>query len=110
MGSEMCIRDSFLKGLHKSGLRRSIKYDDTEMTLALDVCLPDSNDWFRVTYKEAVHEYKERIETGKRGRGEPATTQQHYSDASASTGGAGTSRGGNAAFSRGGEDREASSL
>ena len=51
-----------LKDTHKAGLRRSIKYDDTDLTLVLDACLPNSSDWFRVTYDDAVEQHKQKTQ------------------------------------------------
>lgn len=52
-----------LKDRHGVGLRRNIKYNDTDMTLVMDACLPDSSDWFRVSYEDAVSEHRQRSRT-----------------------------------------------
>ena len=39
-----------LRGLHGNGLKRNVKYDDPNLSLVLDVKLPDSEDWMRLDW------------------------------------------------------------
>ena len=51
-----------LKKLHGPGLRRNLKFDDTDCTLFLDVCLPGENDWMRVDFEEALIGRKQELQ------------------------------------------------
>ena len=45
------------------GLKRSIKFDDTEMSLRIDVCFPGDDDWTKVSYELAREEVEKRKKT-----------------------------------------------
>ena len=43
-----------LKKIHGPGFRRNVKFDDGELSLYMDVCLPNENDWMRIDYADAL--------------------------------------------------------
>lgn len=45
-----------LKKLHGQGLRRSIRFDDSSLSVYMDVKLPDQDDWMRVPWQMASEE------------------------------------------------------
>ena len=45
-----------LRSKYGPGLKRHIRFDDTEMDLIMDVKLPDQQDWYRVDYMFALEE------------------------------------------------------
>ena len=47
---------SILRRTHGKKLRRNIKFDDAEMSLYMDVCLPGETTWLKVDYEMALSE------------------------------------------------------
>ena len=51
-----------VRAKYQEGIRRSIKYDDSDRSLALDICLPNSTTWHRITPVQALEAKKAREE------------------------------------------------
>ena len=49
-----------LHGIHGSGFKRNIKFDDRERSLYMDVKLPKADEWFRVDHDLAIENRRER--------------------------------------------------
>ena len=47
---------AILRRQHGNSLRRNIKFDDSELSLYMDVCLPGDNNWLRVDFDMAMQE------------------------------------------------------
>lgn len=45
---------------HGPGTRRNVKFDDTEETMYIDICLPEESFWHRIPHKEAA-QYRVKI-------------------------------------------------
>ena len=56
-----------LKRQHGNGLKRNIKFDDALLTLFMDVKLPNSDDWMKVTWEKAREEINEmdKLDSGR---------------------------------------------
>ena len=48
----------YLKHKHGDGLRRHIRFDDYDMTLVMDFCLPLEDTWHRTDYENAREELR----------------------------------------------------
>ena len=51
-----------VRSKYPEGIKRSIKYDDSERSLALDICLPGSTSWHRISPVQALEAKKAREE------------------------------------------------
>ena len=51
-----------LKKEFGAGLKRSIKYEDSTMSLAMDVRLPEEQEWIRLTHTDIVKITRDRTE------------------------------------------------
>ena len=52
LGSDYRALDAYgarLRSRFGQGMKRSIKFNDDEQTLYMDICLPNSEEWIRVT-------------------------------------------------------------
>ena len=52
LGSDYRVLDAYgarLRGRFGEGFKRGLKFNDDEQTLFMDICLPGSNEWIRVT-------------------------------------------------------------
>ena len=72
---------SILKRMHGKGFRRNIKFDDSDLTLYMDVCLPGENSWLRVDYAMALEGRKEELKKERdRTRNRLASSQSDTSE------------------------------